>query len=73
MDVYCELDETGTGWTVLMRRRSFNVDFNLTWSDYAKGFGDMVRNSKLIWSNNIIVMTKSATQWFTLILATPGS
>jgi len=34
-DVYCD-----TGWTVIQRRQDGSVDFNRTWADYEKGFGN---------------------------------
>ncbi|XP_053346874.1 fibrinogen gamma chain [Clarias gariepinus] len=37
--VYCEIDSTGRGWTVLQRRRDGSVDFNRNWVPYKEGFG----------------------------------
>lgn len=37
--VYCEIDSTGTGWTVLQRRRDGSVDFSKNWIQYKEGFG----------------------------------
>ncbi|XP_036373293.1 fibrinogen gamma chain-like isoform X2 [Megalops cyprinoides] len=37
--VYCDIDSTGSGWTVLQRRRDGTVDFKKTWIQYKEGFG----------------------------------
>ncbi|KAJ8281137.1 hypothetical protein GJAV_G00063980 [Gymnothorax javanicus] len=39
--VYCEIDSTGTGWTVLQRRRDGSVDFSKNWIQYKEGFGHL--------------------------------
>ncbi|XP_056388878.1 angiopoietin-related protein 3 [Hyla sarda] len=38
--VYCEFT-TEAAWTVIQRRTDGAMDFNQTWEDYAKGFGDL--------------------------------
>ncbi|KAK2865924.1 hypothetical protein Q7C36_001980 [Tachysurus vachellii] len=37
--VYCEIDGSGRGWTVLQRRRDGSVNFNRNWIPYKEGFG----------------------------------
>ncbi|MCJ8750115.1 hypothetical protein PDJAM_G00258960 [Pangasius djambal] len=37
--VYCEIDSSGRGWTVLQRRRDGSVNFNRNWIPYKEGFG----------------------------------
>ncbi|XP_056136440.1 fibrinogen gamma chain [Lampris incognitus] len=37
--VYCEIDDTGRGFTVLQRRRDGSVDFRKDWVQYKEGFG----------------------------------
>ncbi|CAG2209112.1 FCN [Mytilus edulis] len=41
IDVYCEMDTAGFGWTVFQSRMDGTVDFNKTWKDYEIGFGDL--------------------------------
>ncbi|XP_072899242.1 fibrinogen gamma chain [Hemitrygon akajei] len=37
--VYCEIDATGRGWTVLQRRVDGSVNFAQNWIPYKEGFG----------------------------------
>ena len=41
IDVSCDSETAGGGWTVIQRRVDGSVDFNRPWSDYEKGFGDL--------------------------------
>ena len=38
--VYCDMDTSGGGWTVIHRRFDGSVHFNRTWSECARGFGN---------------------------------
>ena len=40
-DVFCDQTTAGGGWTVFQKRIDGSVDFNLNWSDYKHGFGDL--------------------------------
>ncbi|XP_072842290.2 angiopoietin-4 [Pogona vitticeps] len=39
MEVLCEMDIEGGGWTVIQRRQDGTVNFTRTWDEYKEGFG----------------------------------
>ncbi|XP_068135125.1 angiopoietin-related protein 7-like [Hyperolius riggenbachi] len=41
IDVFCDMDTEGGGWTVIQRRQDGSVSFNKTWKAYKEGFGDL--------------------------------
>nr|KAG5702325.1 hypothetical protein BaRGS_002992 [Batillaria attramentaria] len=41
IDVFCDQQTEGGGWTVIQRRQDGSVDFNRTWEEYRQGFGDL--------------------------------
>nr|XP_025957791.1 angiopoietin-related protein 7-like [Dromaius novaehollandiae] len=41
IEVLCEMDTEGGGWTVIQKRQDGSVDFNRTWNEYKEGFGDL--------------------------------
>ncbi|GIY86006.1 hypothetical protein CEXT_141402 [Caerostris extrusa] len=45
MDVYCDMDTDGGGWTVIQRRDNFTVqqDFYQDWETYKTGFGNLTQ------------------------------
>ncbi|GIX68232.1 techylectin-5A [Caerostris extrusa] len=52
LDVYCDMDKDGGGWTVIQRRGDFQRSqdyFFKDWASYKKGFGD---NEKDFWLGN---------------------
>ncbi|XP_078485043.1 ficolin-1-like isoform X1 [Ciona intestinalis] len=58
LEVYCDLENHGGGWTVIQRRVDNRTDFNRNWIDYKTGFGNR-RASFWIGLENIRALTKN--------------
>ena len=59
--VYCDTRTADGGWTVIQRRVDGSVDFNRSWSDYEKGFGDL--NGELWYGLKSINCLTQTGQW----------
>ncbi|XP_036780705.2 angiopoietin-4 isoform X2 [Manis pentadactyla] len=38
--VFCDMEASGGGWTLIQRRENGSVNFQRNWKDYKQGFGD---------------------------------
>ncbi|KAI8498399.1 Fibrinogen- domains (FReDs) [Branchiostoma belcheri] len=59
VEVYCDMDTAGGGWTVIQRRIDGSVAFDRTWEDYKHGFGN--KNGEYWLGNEIIHHLTSTT------------
>ena len=44
LQVYCDQDTFGGGWTLFQRRVNADEHFNRTWAEYKSGFGELTSN-----------------------------
>uniref|UniRef100_A0A3B3ZYU5 Fibrinogen C-terminal domain-containing protein n=1 Tax=Periophthalmus magnuspinnatus TaxID=409849 RepID=A0A3B3ZYU5_9GOBI len=42
VQVFCDMDRAGGGWTVFQRRSNGSVDFQRSWREYKMGFGELL-------------------------------
>ncbi|XP_055950612.1 techylectin-like protein [Argiope bruennichi] len=59
LEVYCDMDTDGGGWTVIQRRGNFsrpNDYFFKDWANYKKGFGDIEKD---FWLGNDFIFALS--------------
>lgn len=63
LQVYCDMDTDGGGWTVIQRRIDGAVSFDRTWGDYRDGFGDLRSE---FWLGNDHIHDLSAQGEYTL-------
>ncbi|XP_061190755.1 fibroleukin-like [Saccostrea echinata] len=52
INVYCDMETEGGGWTAIQKRRNGRVSFNKTWAEYKTGFGN---TSDSYWIGNDVI------------------
>ncbi|XP_061190974.1 fibrinogen-like protein 1 [Saccostrea echinata] len=52
VNVYCDMETEGGGWTAIQKRRGGSVTFNKTWAEYKRGFGNP---SDTYWIGNDVI------------------
>ncbi len=66
--VYCDQENFGGGWTVLLRRKSRGLNFNVIWKQYKNGFGRLDR-SFWLGNDDMHKLTKITKEvWFLKLL-----
>jgi len=61
LEVFCDMERYGGGWTVIQQRGFEGIereDFNRTWQEYSKGFGEQIKGDYWIGLENIVALTK---------------
>ena len=61
VDVFCDMETDGEGWTVLLKRQDGSVDFYRNWADYKNGFGDFEGEHWLGWTPSTFWLTSAVT------------
>ncbi|XP_069775143.1 angiopoietin-related protein 7 [Narcine bancroftii] len=57
LEVYCDMDTVGGGWTVIQRRKSGLSSFNRDWKQYKRGFGN-IRGDFWLGNEHIFRLTR---------------
>ncbi|CAK6974480.1 angiopoietin-4 [Scomber scombrus] len=61
VQVYCDMETSGGGWTVFQRRFNGSVDFQRSWREYKMGFGDVFGEHWL--GNEVLYLLTSQSQY----------
>uniref|UniRef100_A0A7N8XB44 Angiopoietin 4 n=1 Tax=Mastacembelus armatus TaxID=205130 RepID=A0A7N8XB44_9TELE len=61
VQVYCDMETSGGGWTVFQRRFNGSVDFQRSWKEYKMGFGDVLGEHWL--GNEVLYLLTSQGQY----------
>lgn len=56
--VFCDMELSGGGWTLLQRRQDGSVSFNRSWAQYRSGFGELDRGEFWLGNNMIHLLTR---------------
>lgn len=57
MQVYCDMETNGGGWTLIQRRKIGLTSFNRDWKQYKGGFGS-IRGDFWLGNDNIFRLTR---------------
>ncbi|XP_028848617.1 angiopoietin-related protein 7 [Denticeps clupeoides] len=60
LDVYCDMETNGGGWTLIQRRKVGLSSFNRDWKQYKSGFGT-IRGDFWLGNDNIFRLTRQPT------------
>ncbi|KAF1392160.1 hypothetical protein PFLUV_G00049680 [Perca fluviatilis] len=61
VQVFCDMETSGGGWTVFQRRFNGSVDFQRSWREYKMGFGDVFGEHWL--GNEVMYLLTSQGQY----------
>lgn len=61
IQVYCDQEKDGGGWTVIQRRNDGSVNFYRNWESYKRGFGQLQNK---FWLGNENIFTMSAQGFY---------
>ena len=70
-NVYCDMETDGGGWTVLLKRQDGSVDFQLNWTDYKRGFGNLA-GEHWFGLDNMHLLTHQSSQLVLRTVTTPS-
>ncbi|XP_010626423.1 angiopoietin-related protein 7 [Fukomys damarensis] len=61
LEVFCDMETSGGGWTIIQRRRSGLVSFYQDWQQYKQGFGS-IRGDFWLGNEHVHRLTRQPTQ-----------
>uniref|UniRef100_A0A8C3SAX3 Angiopoietin like 7 n=2 Tax=Chelydra serpentina TaxID=8475 RepID=A0A8C3SAX3_CHESE len=60
LEVYCDMETDGGGWTIIQRRKVGLISFNRDWKQYKEGFGN-IRGDFWLGNENIYRLSRRPT------------